>query len=203
MSLKIAYESVKNEEATVKELVSVICGRQKDVCIRSVLELSEMGVNTLKTRGFTENEARKLRAAFNLMSLAELEEEKPQIIRCAKDVVPWLKGIAYEKQEHLGILMLDEQQKVIDMQILSVGNANETIVPTRDILRVALRNGAKSIILFHNHPSFKVSPSNADLHVTEKLIEALHVVGDITLTDHIIVGGDLYLSLREKGYVHF
>ncbi|EAG7299568.1 hypothetical protein J73031_00005 [Listeria monocytogenes] len=52
---------------------------------------------------------------------------------------------------------------------------------------------------FHNHPSGDPTPSSEDLLVTKRLAEAGNIVG-ITLLDHIIIGKNKYISLKEKGY---
>ena len=70
----------------------------------------------------------------------------------------------------------------------------------RDIFGEALRTGAFSIILIHNHPSGDTTPSTADLTVTKRILEAGKLLG-IRLMDHIIVAGDKYISLKAEGYM--
>ncbi|EHL2713510.1 JAB domain-containing protein, partial [Listeria monocytogenes] len=69
----------------------------------------------------------------------------------------------------------------------------------REVFRLALRKSAASIMCFHNHPSGDPTPSSEDLLVTKRLAEAGNIVG-ITLLDHIIIGKNKYISLKEKGY---
>lgn len=199
MSLQQAYENVKNGNATIDELISVICGRNKDVCIQSAYALSQYGENRLKQNGFTEKEARKIQAAFQLMDFANQESKKPEYIHEPHDAIHWLKEIAYKAQEHFVVIALDNTNKVLGMSVITIGKANETMVPSRDILRFAVNQGANRIIISHSHPSFNCTPSDADMTITEKIKNACALIA-IELTDHIIVGGNCYLSMKQKGY---
>lgn len=199
MTLQKAYENVKNGTATIQELINVICGRNKKVCIESAYELAQHKENRLITKGFTEIEARKIRAAFQLIDLAEIESKKPEFIHCALDAVPWLKIIAFESQEHFVVIALDKENKFIDMETIHIGNVRSTIVDPRDVLRFAIQNEASSIIISHSHPGYSCVPSPDDLLITRRVELACENVG-IILKDHIIVGGRTYLSLKEKFY---
>jgi len=199
MSLQEAYKNVKNGNATIQELISVICGRNKEVCMESAYELSQFRENRLTSNGFTINEARKIRAAFQLIDLAEVDSDKPEYINCSRDALPWLKSIAFQSQEHFAVIALDQLNGVLDVETVHIGSVGSSIVHPRDVLRFAIQNGATSIIISHCHPSFTCKPSPEDVSVTERLAKACKIV-NITLVDHIIVGGDTYLSMKEKGY---
>ena len=78
------------------------------------------------------------------------------------------------------------------------GTINTSLVHPREVFKRALLNNASNIMVAHNHPSGDPNPSKEDIQITERLKEAGNLLG-INLLDHIIVGEDKYISLKEKG----
>ncbi|HRP93509.1 MAG TPA: JAB domain-containing protein, partial [Ignavibacteriaceae bacterium] len=74
---------------------------------------------------------------------------------------------------------------------------NSSVVHQREIFRVAIENNSASIILIHNHPSENPEPSNEDISITKKIVEAGKIM-DIPIFDHIIIAGNSYTSFVEK-----
>jgi len=74
---------------------------------------------------------------------------------------------------------------------------NESLAHPREIFHSAIKSSASRVILIHNHPSGDPSPSEADLQLTERLIEAGELLG-ITVLDHVIIGNGKWWSWREK-----
>ena len=74
------------------------------------------------------------------------------------------------------------------------------IVHPREVYKEALRRSAASIICIHNHPSGDPSPSREDIEVTKRLNECGRILG-IDLLDHLIIGENKFVSLKEKGYL--
>lgn len=199
MSLEQAYANVKNRKASIQDVISVICGRFKNnITIKSAYELSNYGLNRLIANGFTENEAKKIRAAFALIELAKHDDEKPETIRTMEDAVKWLKPIAFLNQEHVMIIALDEINKVIGTKIVSIGTINRADAEPRDILQFAIENHAHSILLAHVHPSHNCYPSSSDLEITDKIAESAKLI-NVELIDHIIIGGPNYISFKQHG----
>jgi DNA repair protein RadC len=83
---------------------------------------------------------------------------------------------------------------------MSSGTVNTSIMPIREVLIQALKEEAVNIILVHNHPSGDPSPSSEDIRVTKRMLEAGNLIG-ITLMDHIIIGDNRYISLKEQGLI--
>ena len=104
------------------------------------------------------------------------------------------------RQEHLMMMLLDSKNHLVGERLISKGTINASMAEPRDIFGEALRAGAFSIILIHNHPSGDTTPSTADLTVTKRILEAGELLG-IRLLDHIIVAGDKYISLKAEGYM--
>lgn len=103
-------------------------------------------------------------------------------------------------QEHLVALFLNTKNQVIHRQTIFIGSLNASIVHPREIFREAVKRSAASIICAHNHPSGNTTPSQEDIQVTRRLVEAGKIMG-IEVLDHLIIGNRSYTSLKEKGYI--
>ncbi len=104
------------------------------------------------------------------------------------------------KQEHLVVLFLNTKNQIMHRQTIFVGSLNASIVHPREIFREAVKRSSASIICAHNHPSGDPSPSQEDIHVTRRLVEAGKIMG-IELLDHLVIGDNSFISLKEKGYL--
>lgn len=117
------------------------------------------------------------------------------VVNAAKAVL----GLSELAQEKFGIITLNTKNDIVGMHVLSIGSLNATIVHPREVFKAAILNNAASLICFHNHPSGDPSPSQADIEMTLRLVEAGTLMG-IEVLDHVIVGdGDRYCSLKETG----
>ena len=104
-------------------------------------------------------------------------------------------------REKLLVCSLDTRNQPLTINIASEGSLNSAIVHPREIFKAAILSNAASIILFHNHPSGDVSPSNEDINITRRIKEAGKIIG-IELLDHIIIGfNSNFCSLKEKGFL--
>ena len=98
------------------------------------------------------------------------------------------------------MLALDTKNKVIGIFSLSIGSLNASIIHPRDVFQRAILSNAASVILVHNHPSGDPAPSQEDIELTRRLVEAGKVM-DIAVLDHIVIGDGGYASLKEKGLI--
>ena len=104
--------------------------------------------------------------------------------------------IGHHLQEHVIVICLNSQNEVLQLEELFIGSLTESIVHPREIFNVAIRVAAAKIIIAHNHPSGNCRPSNADLQLTKRLIEAGQLLG-IPVIDHFIVTKRNYYSISE------
>lgn len=111
----------------------------------------------------------------------------------AFELLEYLRG---EKREHFVAILLDAKNHVLRVAVIHIGTLTASIVGPREIFREAIRDGASSIIVGHNHPSGDPTPSPEDIEVTRKLFEVGEML-DIPVLDHIIVGERYAISLRE------
>ncbi len=103
-----------------------------------------------------------------------------------------------QKKEVFSIVMMDVKGYVINQQVVSIGTLSHSLIHPREVFYPAIRHKASSILLAHNHPSGDPTPSKEDISVTEKLVEVGKLMG-IPVRDHLIVGRDRYISLRQEG----
>jgi len=102
-----------------------------------------------------------------------------------------------ETKEMFLALHLDGKNRIIAMDLVSIGSLNQSIVHPREVFKTALLSNAAAIICVHQHPSGDPSPSSEDINITRRLKEAGEIMG-IRVLDHIIIGDD-YLSFVESG----
>ncbi len=108
-------------------------------------------------------------------------------------VAPHLRG---EAKEHVLVIWLDGRNGVMGWEAASVGSLTEALAHPREVFREAIRRGAASIVLVHNHPSGDPTPSEEDWALTRRIFAAGKVIG-IDLLDHVIVVDGDYNSLKE------
>jgi DNA repair protein RadC len=102
------------------------------------------------------------------------------------------------QQEHLRLILLNTRNQVLSTPTLYIGNLNATTVRIGEVFRGAIKINAAALILVHNHPSGDPSPSPEDGRVTRQIVEAGKLLG-LDVLDHIIIGRQRYVSLKERG----
>ena len=107
-----------------------------------------------------------------------------------------------DDKEHFWAIFLNTQNHYLMHTLISIGTLSASLVHPREVLGPALREGAASVILVHNHPSGDPSPSREDLRLTRQLADAARLL-DLTVHDHIIIGNGtgVWVSLAERGQV--
>ena len=101
-------------------------------------------------------------------------------------------------QEHFRVLVLNTKNQVMAMPDVFVGSVNSTTIRTAEVFREAVRQNCPGVIVVHNHPSGDPTPSDEDVAVTRELAKAGKAL-DIQLLDHVVVGRNGFVSLKEKG----
>lgn len=103
-------------------------------------------------------------------------------------------------QEVLKLILLNTKNVVIGVKDVFKGGLNSSIVHPREIFREAVQRGSANIIICHNHPSGDPTPSKEDINITLRIKQCGDLMG-IKLLDHIIIGNNSYISLKEKGII--
>ena len=144
--------------------------------------------------------------AVTLMATMELGKRrqmatiksKPKIqsSREAYDIIgPTLQDLAVEE---FWIILLNSAGRLVSRECISRGGINSTVVDSRIIFKRAIAQGATSIILIHNHPSGKTTPSSQDISLTKNLVASGKILG-IPISDHLIIGDRDYYSFCDEG----
>lgn len=141
--------------------------------------------------------------ALELMAIIEVGKriirpgrETDVFVSEPKRLLDWLNfEIGYKQQEHFMVVFLNNQNMMVGHQVLFKGTVDRSVVHPRDVFREGVSLNATRIIMVHNHPGGTMKASQADIQVTEVMVEAGRLVG-IEVLDHLIVSGGDYLSLR-------
>ncbi|MFI5226535.1 MAG: DNA repair protein RadC [Candidatus Limnocylindrales bacterium] len=102
------------------------------------------------------------------------------------------------EREELRAVLLNTKNVVLRVVTVYQGNVNSSLVRVGELFRDAVRVNATGIILVHNHPSGDPTPSPDDLHLTAEALAAGRLL-DIDLLDHLVIGHDAFVSLRDRG----
>jgi len=152
-----------------------------------------------QVKGIGRVKAIEIKAALELgMRLRHHRGPERPKIRCAEDVAALLMAEFKEYEtEYFVALLLNTKNQVLKTVRVSQGGLDATLASPRDVYRQAVREGAASIIVAHNHPSGDPEPSRADLELTRVLKESGELL-QIPLLDHIVFGDDKFISLKER-----
>lgn len=101
-------------------------------------------------------------------------------------------------REELRVVVLNTRNQVLSVRTVYQGNVSTALVRVGELFHDAVRQHAAGTILVHNHPSGDPTPSPDDLHLTAEAVAAGRLL-DIAVLDHIVIGHDAYVSLRDRG----
>ncbi len=166
----------------------------------SLAGLRRAGPDALHRSGLTPCRAARLIAALDLAPemLADLPRTRPQVTTPADAARLLLPEMGLLESEQMRVLLLDTKNRLIATVTLYNGTVSACHVRVAEVFREAVRRNATSLILVHNHPSNDPSPSPEDVAVTREIIKAGQLL-EVRVLDHLVVGGDTYTSLRERG----
>jgi DNA repair protein RadC len=106
--------------------------------------------------------------------------------------------LADKQKEHFMALLLDNRHQLIRLSPIAIGSLSATLVHPREVFKEAIAASAAAVIVAHNHPSGDPTPSEQDVQLTQRLVEAGRVLG-IEILDHLIIGSADMVSLRAVG----
>ena len=152
-----------------------------------------------KIKGIGTARARKIQYIAEIAKrVYRVNNALPSVIKAPSDVFKRMEDMQFLAVEQFRVIYLNTKNGIIAEEVVAQGTINSTIVGGREIFRRAVRLLAASIILVHNHPSGDALPSQEDIVITRKLVEAGKLL-DITILDHIIIGRGNFESLKERG----
>ncbi len=153
-----------------------------------------------KVKGVGPAKAIEIKAALEIgrRLMASAPQEKARVSSPADAANLLMSEMMFLEQEHLRLILLDTRNGVISIPTIYVGSLNTSVVRIGELFRAAIKENAAAFIVVHNHPSGDPSPSPEDVNVTRQIAQAGKLL-DISLLDHIVIGHQRYVSLKERG----
>jgi len=193
--IAILIGSGNREETAValsKRILKSVEGNINNLAKLSVKKLSSF-------KGIGEAKAIAIITALELGKRRQLEIalKKPKITS-SKAVFNIMQPLIGDlEHEEFWVLFLNNSNKVLAKSQMSKGGLTATVVDVRLLLKQALEMASVAIIICHNHPSGKITPSNADIELTKK-IKIAGLTLDIRLLDHLIITEKCYFSFADE-----
>lgn len=180
------------EKSVVQELMA-----QYDSVQQMFWQASEQELANIK--GIGTAKARKIQCIAEIAKRVYwVSNVFPSVIKTPSDAFKRMEDMQFLAVEQFRVIYLNTKNGIVAEEIVAQGTINSTIVGGREIFRKAVRLLAASIILVHNHPSGDALPSQEDIAITRRLVEAGKLL-DIAVLDHIIIGRGNFESLKERG----
>jgi DNA repair protein RadC len=154
-------------------------------------------------RGIGSRLASRLAAARELAGRLRIHEKRaPRLYLTGPEDVAdmFMREMATLDREHFRAVLLNTKNMILGVRTISIGSLNASIVHAREVFKAAVAESAQAIVLVHNHPSGLPEPSSEDIVVTERLAEAGRILG-IEILDHIVLGSQGFVSLKEMGHL--
>jgi len=190
----ILGRGIKGESVmvTAQKLLSKY-GNLKNLAAASFEELKQI-------KGIGPAKAAQIKATFELGKRLEnsSSDSLKLTVKSPEDVIATARAqLKGKKKEHFLVLCLDTRNHLIKTNTVSIGSLDCSIVHPREVFKEAISSCAASVIFIHNHPSGDATPSEDDVKMTKRLIEAGEIIG-IEVLDHIIVCDSEHLSMKAK-----
>lgn len=187
-----------NRSRTALDLACGVLAREgglASLARRNARELMRVeGIGTAKALGIL--------AAFELGRRLQADcGGKRALLRTPEDaarlLIPRFRDLTHEV---FSVLVLDTQNAVVATVELSRGTLNASLVHPREVFKAAVDHVGAAVLVVHNHPSGNPEPSGEDIAITHQLAGAGKILG-IPLHDHLIIAGNAYVSLAERGHI--
>lgn len=199
---------------TNSELIAILIGtgtRRKsavdlsrellNICENELTKLKGLNVKEITgIHGIGAAKAAKLIATFELMKRVQFQSvSDKKVIRSSADAFLLTRMDFYELgHEEFHVAFFDRANQLIAVEMISKGGLSGTIADGKIIFKKALEHKASGLILYHNHPSGQLRPSEADRRLTRQLTEFAKLI-DLQILDHLIVSEDNYFSFADEG----
>ena len=190
------------------ELIAILIGygnKNKDVfdisygLIKKYGSLSE--IFKLSLDELMSNDGIKLAKAIKIAAINEIYLRVKKQEALAKETISLIGAgnifkslICEKKEEHLALIMLDKNQKLLYAEVVASGGESSVSLYPKKIMEECLFHHAKKLYIAHNHPSDNLSPSRGDLEETKNIQVILGMI-NVTLIDHLIIGKNSFFSL--------
>jgi len=140
------------------------------------------------------------------MNIRLTEAQKIKLL-CSDDIYSIMQRVLLREnkidrnREHFWTISLDNAHKVLNIELVSLGTINRTLVEPMEVFSVPLQKRAVKLILVHNHPSGEIKPSDADKDITDRLIQ-VGLIMNVPVLDHLIITEKTYYSFNDTGLLN-
>ena len=168
---------------------------------RGLAGLARAGFGELcQERGLGEAKAAQVQAALELgRRLMSTQSEERPVVKSPADIANLLQGeMSFLEQEEMRVVLLNTKNQILSIPRVYKGSINTSLIRVSELFREAVRENCAALVVVHNHPSGDPAPSPEDVKVTEQIVKAGKLL-DIEVLDHIIIGQQRYISLKERG----
>jgi len=194
------------------ELLAIIIGRgdktenavdlsNRVLATNNFDKIAELSLSELEKEFRNPVKAMKINAMFEIFRRTNKLMKKgfKMQIKTASDVYQYyVDELQNKTKEYFYALFLDTKNRILKEELVSIGTLNESLIHPRELFNSAVQASCNSVIIVHNHPSGDCVPSDSDKEVTKVLVEAGDIMG-IKVLDHVIIGKEGFMSLKESG----
>lgn len=186
----------KNSMELAGELLNE-AGSLRELRMMSLEEMSQI-------KGISADKGARVLAGLELGKRASLEDKRfMPLINSTQDVLELMADeMRSLENETVKLLLLNSKHRLIHITTISLGGVNYSSAHPREVYKVAVKFAASGLILVHNHPSGDFLPSEQDITITRRLVEAGEIMG-IPLLDHIIIAETGYYSFSEENIIKY
>jgi DNA repair protein RadC len=164
--------------------------------------IAQAGINELTmVPGIGSAKAAEIKAAIEL-GRRHLKPTMAGASFCAsKEVADFYQPrLRDARKEEFRCILLDTKNRLIREETVSTGSLTASLVHPRETFKSAVRESAAAVIFVHNHPSGDTKPSQEDILLTRRLVQAGDLLG-IRVLDHVIVGDGNHFSFKDNGMI--
>ena len=151
-------------------------------------------------KGLGEAKVAQLKAGLELgRRLLSVQPNERAVVSSPQDIANLLMPeMSLLEQEHLRVVLLNTKNQVMGIPEIYKGSVNTSMIRVSEVFRDAIKENCPAIVVVHNHPSGNPTPSAQDIEVTSQLVKSGQLL-DIEVLDHIVIGHQAYVSMKEKG----
>lgn len=194
------------------ELLAIIIGRgdktenavdlsNRVLATNNFDKIAELSLSELEKEFRNPVKAMKINAMFEIFRRTNklMKKGYKLQIKTASDVYQYyVDELQNKTKEYFYALFLDTKNRILKEELVSIGTLNESLIHPRELFNSAVQASCNSVIIVHNHPSGDCIPSDSDKEVTKVLVDAGEIMG-IKVLDHVIIGKEGFMSLKESG----
>lgn len=194
---------------TLEELLHVILGAEQveesiissliQACNHDIRQVRHLSPQFFQELNLKQNDVDRLLAAIELSNRPITSLRGARTISSSADAFQLVRSkLSNLIHEEFWIMIMNRANKLISMQRISSGGVSGTVVDAKLVFLKLIQFSASSVIFVHNHPSGNLIPSQADIQLTNKLVQAGQTL-DIVILDHLIVSDETYYSFADEG----